>query len=120
MCQLTHASHDMYHPRYHQGRQAMTSRHHDTPPVPCRQAAQDRRLMCPMAGAENHPRCRRNEQGQPLLVNGVAWQQYLMLLMMSTKLLTECDKVLKVKPSASCRQWLGCGKQTHLEEKGSG
>ena len=69
----------------------------NNPPVPCRQAAQDRRLMCPMAGAENHPRCRRNEQGQPLLVNGVAWQQYLMLLMMSTKLLTECDKVLKVR-----------------------
>eukprot|EP00891_Asterochloris_glomerata_P006308 jgi/Astpho2/6308/fgenesh1_pg.00090_%23_4_t len=66
-----------------------------------RQAAQDRRLMCPMAGAENHPRCRRNEQGQPLLVNGVAWQQYLMLLMMSTKLLTECDKVLKIREQAS-------------------
>ena len=75
--------------------------------------------MCPMAGAENHPRCRRNEQGQPLLVNGVAWQQYLMLLMMSTKLLTECDKVLKVGPNALCSQRLGCRKQTHLQGKGS-
>ena len=57
------------------------------------------------------------EQGQPLLVNGVAWQQYLMLLMMSTKLLTECDKVLKVKPSASCRQWLGAGSKLILKRR---
>ena len=53
--------------------------------VLCRQAAGDMRLLNPVAPAENHPNCRRDAQGRPVLPGGQAWQQQLLMLCLSSK-----------------------------------
>lgn len=60
-------------------------------------AAKDYRLMNPMALAENHPTCRRDDAGEPILPNGVPWRQQLLMLGLSSKLLVDCEQALDVK-----------------------
>lgn len=43
------------------------------------------RLLNPVAPAENHPNCRRDAQGRPVLPGGQAWQQQLLMLCLSSK-----------------------------------
>ncbi|CAA6662052.1 unnamed protein product [Spirodela intermedia] len=67
-----------------------------------RQAAGDMRLMNPVALVENHPLCRRNREGQPILPNGLSWRTQLLLLCYSSKILSEANRILKLQdPSPS-------------------
>jgi hypothetical protein len=59
-------------------------------------AAGDQRLMNPLAPAENHPNCRRNAAGEPVLPSGVAWKQQMLLLCLSSKILSDADSLLKI------------------------
>ncbi|XP_078445278.1 translocon at the outer envelope membrane of chloroplasts 159 isoform X2 [Wolffia australiana] len=65
-----------------------------------RQAAGDMRLMNPVALVENHPSCRRNREGQPILPNGLSWRSQLLLLCYSSKILSEANRVLKLQDSS--------------------
>ncbi|KAK9917294.1 hypothetical protein WJX75_002892 [Coccomyxa subellipsoidea] len=59
-------------------------------------AAGDQRLMNPLAPAENHPNCRRNAAGEPVLPSGVPWKQQMLLLCLSSKILSDADSLLKI------------------------
>jgi hypothetical protein len=77
-------------------------------------AAQDLRLMNPAALAENHPNCRKNDAGEPLLPNGTPWRQQLLMLGLSSKLLVDAEKALDIRKvnlesrTLKVRVW-GCG-----------
>ena len=60
-----------------------------------REASGDARLMNPIAFAESHPDCEVNAQGQQVLPNGVAWQQHLLVLMVSAKLLADAEGAMQ-------------------------
>ncbi|KAI8469532.1 MAG: hypothetical protein J3K34DRAFT_279073 [Monoraphidium minutum] len=60
-----------------------------------RSASGDARLMNPMTFAESHPGCRRNAQGFPVIPNGLQWQQHLLLLVASAKLLAEAEAAMQ-------------------------
>ncbi|KAK9820840.1 hypothetical protein WJX81_004481 [Elliptochloris bilobata] len=64
-----------------------------------RQAAGDMRLLNPVAPAENHPNCRRDGQGRAVLPGGQAWQQQLLMLCLSSKVLSDADALLKLPAS---------------------
>ncbi|CAL8463774.1 g3308 [Coccomyxa elongata] len=59
-------------------------------------AAGDQRLMNPLAPAENHPNCRRNAAGEPVLPSGNPWKQQMLLLCLSSKILSDADNLLKI------------------------
>ncbi|EIE27818.1 hypothetical protein COCSUDRAFT_26914 [Coccomyxa subellipsoidea C-169] len=59
-------------------------------------AAGDQRLMNPLAPAENHPNCRRNAAGEPVLPSGNPWKQQMLLLCLSSKILSDADSLLKI------------------------
>lgn len=63
----------------------------------CRQASGDGRLLNPVALVENHPACRRNDQGWGILPNQQVWKPHLILLLLSSKLLSETDSLLKIQ-----------------------
>lgn len=62
-------------------------------------AAGDTRLLNPVAPAENHTNCRRNQAGEPVLPNGQPWKQQLLLLCLSSKILSDADSLLKISAS---------------------
>ncbi|KAF6261121.1 hypothetical protein COO60DRAFT_810164 [Scenedesmus sp. NREL 46B-D3] len=72
-----------------------------------RSASGDARLMNPIAFAESHPGCRRNAQGQAVIPSGMAWQQHMLVLVMSAKLLADAEAALQMTPDAA-----GAGGQT--------
>lgn len=45
---------------------------------------------------ENHPLCKTNEDGEKILPNGVIWRQQVLLLCLSTKILNDANRVLKL------------------------
>ena len=53
--------------------------------------------MNPAALAENHPNCRKNDAGEPLLPNGTPWRQQLLMLGLSSKLLVDAEKALDIR-----------------------
>lgn len=53
--------------------------------------------MNPVALAENHPSCRRDEAGEPILPNGTPWRHQLLMLALSAKLLVDAEKALDVQ-----------------------
>ena len=55
------------------------------------------RLMNPVSQVENHPRCRTNADGEPLLPNDTAWRQQLVMFITTTKLLIDTENVLQIK-----------------------
>jgi hypothetical protein len=57
------------------------------------------RLLNPLASVENHPNCRTNRDGEPLLPTGTAWRQHLLLLALSSKLLVETENLLHLGAS---------------------
>lgn len=63
----------------------------------CRQASGDSRLLNPVALVENHPACRKNDRGWGILPNQQAWKPHLVLLLLSSKLLSETDSLLKIQ-----------------------
>ena len=71
--------------------------------------------MNPAALAENHPNCRKNDAGEPLLPNGTPWRQQLLMLGLSSKLLVDAEKALDIRKvnsgfrvvAASCLTGLG-------------
>lgn len=63
----------------------------------CRQASGDGRLLNPVALVENHPACRKNDQGWGILPNQQVWKPHLILLLLSSKLLSETDSLLKIQ-----------------------
>ena len=58
------------------------------------------RLMNPVSHVENHPRCRTNADGEPLLPNDLPWRQQLAMYLVSSKLLIDTEEVLQVKQEA--------------------
>lgn len=62
-----------------------------------RQASGDGRLLNPVALVENHPACRKNDQGWGILPNQQVWKPHLILLLLSSKLLSETDSLLKIQ-----------------------
>ena len=58
------------------------------------------RLMNPVSHVENHPRCRTNADGEPLLPNDLPWRQQLAMYLVSSKLLIDTEEVLQVKQDA--------------------
>lgn len=52
--------------------------------------------MNPLAPAENHPNCRRNAAGEPVLPSGNPWKQQMLLLCLSSKILSDADSLLKI------------------------
>lgn len=55
------------------------------------------RLLNPVALVENHPACRKNEKGWGILPNQLVWKPHLILLLLSSKLLSETDSLLKLQ-----------------------
>lgn len=55
------------------------------------------RLMNPVSQVENHPRCRTNAEGEPLLPNDTVWKQQLVMYITSSKLLVDTENVLQIK-----------------------
>ena len=53
--------------------------------------------MNPVSQVENHPRCRTNAEGEPLLPNDTAWKQQLVMFITSSKLLVDTENVLQIK-----------------------
>ncbi len=66
-----------------------------------RQASGDMRLLNPVALVENHPACRKNERGHAVLPNQLVWKPHLILLLLSSKLLSETDALLKIQQDSS-------------------
>ncbi|KAL0037507.1 hypothetical protein WJX77_000444 [Trebouxia sp. C0004] len=66
-----------------------------------RQASGDMRLLNPVALVENHPACRKNERGYAVLPNQLVWKPHLILLLLSSKLLSETDALLKIQQDSS-------------------
>ncbi|XP_068640223.1 translocase of chloroplast 101, chloroplastic-like [Aristolochia californica] len=64
-----------------------------------RQAAEDVRLMNPVALVENHLACRTNRAGQRVLPNGQVWKPQLLLLSFASKFLAEANTLLKLQES---------------------
>mmetsp|Transcript_1681 Transcript_1681/g.5895 ORF Transcript_1681/g.5895 Transcript_1681/m.5895 type:complete len:965 (+) Transcript_1681:133-3027(+) len=62
-----------------------------------RAAAGDSRLMNPVSLVENHPNCRTNRNGEPVLPNGQAWKPHLLLLCFASKILTEANSLLHLQ-----------------------
>ncbi len=58
------------------------------------------RLMNPVSHVENHPRCRTNGEGEPLLPTDQPWRQQLAMFLVSSKLLIDTEEVLQVKQDA--------------------
>ena len=58
------------------------------------------RLMNPVSHVENHPRCRTNAEGEPLLPTDQPWRQQLAMFLVSSKLLIDTEEVLQVKQDA--------------------
>ncbi|CAA0807764.1 Translocase of chloroplast 132- chloroplastic [Striga hermonthica] len=52
------------------------------------------RFMNPVALAENHPSCRKNRDGQPVLPDGQLWISNLLLLCFVSKILREASELL--------------------------
>jgi hypothetical protein len=73
------------------------------------------RVLNPLASAENHPNCRTNRDGEPLLPTGTAWRQRLLFLALSSKLIVETQKLLHLGASQQTqdarwvRVWLFSG-----------
>ena len=63
-------------------------------------AAGDQRVMNLVTAAENHPACRTNAEGQPILPSGMAWKPHMLLTLLSSKLLSDADELLAVGNSA--------------------
>jgi hypothetical protein len=59
------------------------------------------RLLNPVALVENHPGCRKNERGHAVLPNQLVWKPHLILLLLSSKLLSETDALLKIQQDSS-------------------
>lgn len=53
--------------------------------------------MNPVSQVENHPRCRTNVEGEPLLPNDTVWKQQLVMFITSSKLLVDTEDVLQIK-----------------------
>ena len=66
-----------------------------------RQASGDMRLLNPVALVENHPACRKNDRGYAVLPNQLAWKPHLVLLLLSSKLLSDTDALLKIQQDSS-------------------
>eukprot|EP00884_Botryococcus_braunii_P017151 jgi/Botrbrau1/4119/Bobra.152_3s0065.1 len=62
-----------------------------------RQAIGDVRLQNPIIYVENHPNCRKNSAGKPVLPNNQEWIKGLLLLCVSSKILKEADSLLRLK-----------------------
>lgn len=71
-----------------------------------RQAAGDMRLLNPVALAENDPSaCTEGPNGEMLLLHDAKpWKQHLMLLMLSSKLLSDADSLLDIQGSTQGQQ----------------
>ena len=67
----------------------------------CRQATGDMRLLNPIALVENHPACRKNDKGFAVLPNQLVWKPHLILLLLSSKLLSDTDALLKIQQDSS-------------------
>ncbi|CAN6468545.1 unnamed protein product [Victoria cruziana] len=72
-----------------------------------RQAVGDMRLMNQVVLVENHPSCRRDEDGHQVLPNGQSWRPRLLLLCYSAKILTEVNSLLKTQDPASTKLLFG-------------
>ena len=57
-------------------------------------------MMNPVALVENHPACRKNDQGWAVLPNDSAWKPQLVLQLLSAKLMLAADDLLKVQQHA--------------------
>eukprot|EP00878_Enallax_costatus_P024652 GHUV01026328.1.p1 GENE.GHUV01026328.1~~GHUV01026328.1.p1 ORF type:complete len:361 (+),score=105.02 GHUV01026328.1:53-1084(+) len=66
-----------------------------------RSASGDARLMNPISFAESHPACRRNGQGHAIIPSGLAWQQHMLVLIVSAKLLADAEAALQMTPETA-------------------
>lgn len=61
------------------------------------QAAEDSCLVNLMALVENHPSCRKNIDGESILPNGLRWRPWLLLLLYSSKIISELNSLTKLE-----------------------
>jgi len=59
------------------------------------------RLLNPVAPAENHPNCRRDEEGRAVLPGGQPWQQQLLMLCLSSKARARARSITP-RPAPAC------------------
>lgn len=78
-----------------------------------RQAAGDMRLMNPVSQVENHPLCRTNPDGEPLLPNDTVWRQQLVMFITSSKLLVDTENVLQIKQEPAQSRTQCAARQPH-------
>jgi len=62
-----------------------------------RAASGDARLMNPMAYVESHPCARHDKSAALMLLNGMAWRQHLLLMVVSAKLLADTENMLQMQ-----------------------
>lgn len=63
------------------------------------QAVSDSRIENPVLLVENHPQCRKNVRGQPILPNGQVWRSHFLLLSICTKVLGDANSLLEFQDS---------------------
>ncbi|GKB73982.1 hypothetical protein Tco_0935394 [Tanacetum coccineum] len=64
-------------------------------------------LMNPVSLAENHQSCRKNKDGQKVLLNGQTWRPRLLLLCYSMKILNEANSLQKPQEPFDSRKFFG-------------
>eukprot|EP00877_Chromochloris_zofingiensis_P013738 jgi/Chrzof1/8618/Cz03g17170.t1_TOC120[v5.2] len=74
-----------------------------------RNASGDARLMNPTAFVESHPDCRTNPEGQYIIPNGIPWQQHLLLMVVSAKLLADTEAALQMQAAGGSAAATGSG-----------
>ena len=62
------------------------------------------RLLNPVALVENHPACRKNERGHAVLPNQMVWKPHFLLLLLSSKLLSDTDGLLKIQQGSDAQE----------------
>ncbi|XP_065863652.1 translocase of chloroplast 101, chloroplastic [Euphorbia lathyris] len=67
----------------------------------------DSSMMHPVALVENHPSCRKNEDGESILSNGQSWRLQLLLLCYSLKILSEANSINKPRNPFDHRKLFG-------------
>lgn len=61
----------------------------------CRATVGDARVNVPTAFAENSPTCPTNDEGEPILPNGLAWRRFILIYLAAIKVLREADNELQ-------------------------
>ena len=74
-----------------------------------RRAAADARIQPPILAVENHPSCRTNARGEPLLPNDQAWRPELVLTLLVSRLLSQANAALDMPVSDPTSARMGSG-----------